>query len=309
MDRLAAMRVFAAVVDTGSFSGAARQLRCGNSTVTEAVMKLERHLGVQLLNRTTRKLALTWEGEQYYRRVRQLLSEVDDLELSIGDTRAIPRGRLAVDVPAALGRAYIVPALPRFSAAHPLLEIELSLDPRPGSHVGAKVDLSIQFGEPQDGDLVAKKIYETRHVACAAPEYLAAQGEPQHPGELRKLNCLGFFSSPREPPLIWRFAKGGEVCDHEPAGTIALNSSEALIEVATRGAGVIYMPDILVRSAMAAGSLRPLLRDWDTLRRPLYLVRPRERYVSAKVRTFGRFVEDIFDAIARADRKKLRATG
>jgi DNA-binding transcriptional LysR family regulator len=293
MDQLSAMRVFVRVVEHGSFSQAANLLRHSNSSVTDAVMRLEKHLGVRLLNRTTRRVSPTWEGQQYYQQVKLMLAELDSLESAIGDMRLTPRGRLTVEIPIALGMAYIVPALPEFAAAYPLLEICVLFTPRPTSS-GTKADLALRLGELADSDAIAKKICELRHLACATPDYLAQHGEPHHPNELGRHNCLGFFSPEERAPREWLFENGQESVRHAPVGNLQLNSSEALIELASHGAGIIYLPDLLVQRAIQKGAMRAILPDWDTLHLPLYLVQPHKRYSSAKVQVFGEFLEKLF---------------
>lgn len=297
MDRLNAMRIFVAVVESGSFSGAAKKLALGNPTVSESVKNLEQALGVRLLDRTTRRMNATAEGALYYERCRTVLADIDEVELALSEARAKPRGRLRVAVPAALGHAYIVPALAEFAACYPDLRTTVLLDPGPTSPLESGVDVAIQLGQLKDSSLVARKIYETRHVACAAPNLLARQGEPRHPKDLRAMNCLGFYSPNTRRLLEWQFRKGSEIWTHVPAGNLLLNSSEALIDLAIRGTGVIYMLDVLIRSAVSAGTLTPILGDWTTLARPLYLVHSHKRHVPAKVRAFEAFIEHLFGRI------------
>jgi LysR family transcriptional regulator, regulator for bpeEF and oprC len=300
MDRLAAMRNFVAVVETGGFSRAAKKLAVANATITESIKNLEKHLGVRLLDRTTRHTGPTWEGRIYYDRCRALIAEVDELEITLGESSSTPRGQLRVEVPAALGHAYIVPALPRFAAQYPEIHTTVLLNPDPAGLVESGIDLAVQLGELKDSRLVARRVYQARHIACAAPRLLARHGPPRHPRDLRSMNCLGFYAAHSGRILEWQFRKRRQVWKFTPDGNLLFNSSEALIDVATRGGGVIYMLDILIQPAVAAGKLKPLFTDWETLNRPVFVVHPHKRHVPAKVRVFADFIESLFRESAPA---------
>ncbi len=288
------MRIFVTVVESGSFSRAAKKLALGNPAVSDSIKNLEKALAVRLLDRTTRRMNPTAEGTLYYERCRAVLADIDEIELALSETRAKPRGRLRVAVPAALGHAYIIPALADFAARYPDLRTTVLLDPGPGSPVESGVDVAIQLSQLQNSRLVARKIYQTKHIACAAPSLLALHGEPKHPKELHAMNCLGFFAPSTGRVLAWQFRKGGESWAHLPAGNLLLNSSEALIDLAIRGNGVIYMLDVLIKRATSAGALKPILTDWTTLARPVYLVHSHRQHVPAKVRVFEDFMERLF---------------
>lgn len=300
MDRLTAMRNFVAVVETGSFSRAAKKLAAANATITESIRNLEKYLGVRLLDRTTRHTSPTWEGKLYYDRCRTLISEVDDLETTLGESSSTPRGQLRVEVPAALGHAYIVPALPRFAAQYPEIHTTVLLNAGPVGMVESGIDLALQLGELKDSRLVARRIHEARHIACAAPKLLARHTELRHPRDLARMNCLGFYAPHSGRILEWQFRKGRQSWKSTPDGNLLFNSSEALIDVAVRGGGVIYMLDILIQPAVSAGRLKPLFTDWETLRRPIYLVHPHKQHVPAKVKVFADFIEHLFQEMALA---------
>ncbi len=292
------MRIFVAVVENSSFSRAAKKLTLGNPAVSESIKNLEKILGVRLLDRTTRRMNPTAEGTLYYERCRTVLADIDEIELALSETRAIPRGRLRVAVPAALGHAYIVPALAEFAARYPDLRTTVLLDAGPTSPLESGVDVAMQLGQLKDSRVIARRIYQAKHVACAAPALLARQGEPRHPKDLHAMNCLGFYAPNTGRLLEWHFRKGTETWDHVPAGNLLLNSSEALIDLAVRGTGVIYMLDVLIRPAVSAGALKPILTDWTTLARPLFLVHSHKQHVPAKVRVFEDFMERLFARLA-----------
>ena len=298
MDRLNAMRTFVAVVESGSFSGAAKKLTMANPTVSESIKNLEKELGVRLLDRTTRRVSPTSEGTLYYERCRSVLADIDEVELALSETRATPRGRLRLAVPAALGHAYIVPALAQFAELYPDLCTTVLLEPAPASPAESGVDLAIQLGELKDSRVAARRLYEARHIACAAPSLLTRTGAPAHPKDLQAMNCLGFYAPNTGRVREWQFRKGAEAWNHLPAGNLVFNSSEALIETAVRGGGVIYMLDVLVKHAVSAGMLKPILTDWSTLERPVFLVHPHQQHVPAKVRVLADFMQQLFARLA-----------
>lgn len=298
MDRLAAMRTFVAVVEAGGFSRAAQKLGLANASVTEAVKNLEEHLGVQLLNRTTRSVRPTYEGAAYFSRCQSLLAEMEEIEGMISESQSTPRGRLVFEVPAGLGHLFVVPALQRFASENPDIKVVILLDPGPKRLVEGGIDIALQLGDLKDSNLISRKICYTKYVVCASPEYVSGHGVPQHPSELKDKNCMGFFAPHSGRIVEWQFSKGTKAINHIPAGTPNFNSSLALIDMAQRGAGIIYTLDLLVRAHLRDGRLIQLLPEWRTIRRPLYLVYPQKRYLPSKVRTFIKFIESLdFDAM------------
>jgi LysR family transcriptional regulator, regulator for bpeEF and oprC len=284
------MEVFARVVELGSFSRAADRLEMANASVTTIVRNLENHLGVRLLNRTTRSLSLTDDGRAFYERSQRILAEVQETEDSLKQTRVKPQGRLRVDMPTSIGRLYVVPALPRFTAQYPDLKINLTLNDQVTDLVEEAVDLVIRVGTLHDSTLVARKIYDTRLVACASPEFIARFGEPQTPHELGRFSCLGYFALDLGRIRSWRFEKDGESYEQHPDGSFHVNSMEALADAGVAGAGVVYIPDNIASRPIAAGLLKPILHDWCNVTTPVWVAWPQNRHLSAKVRAFADFV-------------------
>lgn len=285
------MRAFVAVVDSGGFSRAAQKLGLANASITEAIQNLEKHLGVQLLNRTTRSVRPTYEGAAYYARCQSILADIEETEEMISESHATPRGRLVVEVPAGLGHLFIVPALKQFSEENPDIKIVVLLDPGPTRLVEGGIDLALQLGDLKDSNLISRKLCNTRYIACASPGYLAQHGTPSHPSDLKDKNCMGFFA-PRNGKIVeWIFSKGNKTVTHIPTGTPNFNSSMALINAAQRGGGIIYTLDLLIKSQIEDGTLVPVLSEWKTQRRPLYIVYPQKRYLPSKVKTFIKFIE------------------
>lgn len=297
MDLLTSMRHFVAVVETGSFSQAAKRLGVANATVTQSIKNLEDHLGVRLINRTTRRMNLTWEGGIYEQRCRAMLADLEDIERTLAKAAAAPRGRLTVEMPAAIGQALIVPALVEFARAYPDVQTVVLLNPGSSSLVEDGIDVALQLSDLENSSLIARKVHTLRHVACASPGYIDAEGDPSHPDELQRLSCLGFYGPRTGKPLEWTFHRDGNTVSHVPAGPFHSNSSDALINVAIRDGGIVYMPDALVHRHLLSGRLVEVLSGWETLERSLFLVYPDRKNLPAKVQAFARFVEQIFENI------------
>ena len=194
MDRLQAMRVFARVAELGSFARAAEALALSRARVSEAVAGLERALGARLLHRTTRRLALSDDGRAFYERAARILADVDEAEALVTRGRSQARGRLRVDMPMALARLHVVPALPRLLARHAGLELEVRLENRAIDLVAEGIDCAISYGPPADTELVARRIGTTHLVTCAAPSYLARHPAPRTPEALARHNAIAFLS-------------------------------------------------------------------------------------------------------------------
>ncbi len=295
MDRLQSMEVFRWVVDLGSFSRAADRLDLSNATVTAHVGALEKRLGIKLLNRTTRRLALTDDGAAYLDHVRRVLADVEETETLLTAGRTTPRGILRVDVPTAIGRQFIVPALPRFAAQYPELRVVAILDDRRIDLLEEGVDAAVRIGPLAESSLVARRVFDASWVTCASPDYLALHGTPQTPDDLARHQCLGLYSVTRGAVLEWAFEQAGERIAFSPAGALAVSNAEALLDVAVGGAGLAQAFDAMAGRWIAAGALRPVLQDWQRQDRyPISVVYPQSRHLSAKVRVFTDFVAGLF---------------
>ena len=294
MDRLLAMQVFSKVVEAGSFSGAARRLELPNATVSTLLRNLEAHLGVRLINRTTRRMHLTDDGAAYYERCQRILAEIEETESALARTRTKPQGRLRVDLPTAFGRQHFVHALPTFLDRYPDIKLMMTMTDRRVDFIEDGIDAAVRGGSLEDSTLIARRIHEARYVACAAPDFIRSHGEPKSPWDLAHYRCLGFYSPLNEAVSPWVFSRNGQTVTHAVDGRININSSDALIEAATIGTGIIYLLDVSVSHAIASGALKPLLTDWQTHSVPLSVVYPQTRHLSAKVRVFVDFIASMF---------------
>jgi LysR family transcriptional regulator for bpeEF and oprC len=294
MDRLQAMRIFARVAELGSFARAADALGLSRARVSEAVAGLERSLGARLVHRTTRRLSLSDDGRAFYDRVARILADVDEAETLVAHGRSQTRGRLRVDMPMALARLVVVPALPRLLARHPEIQLEVRLENRAINLVVEGVDCAISYGPPSDADLVARKVGTTHLVTCAAPAYLARHPAPRTPEALASHNAIAFLALATARPATWEFERAGVRRIHRPIGNLAFNSMEACVEAAQAGLGITQVLSSLAHRAIASKSLLPVLLDWATEGPSLYMVYPSNRQQSARIRAFIEFVTVIF---------------
>jgi LysR family transcriptional regulator for bpeEF and oprC len=295
MDLIHEMRVFCAVVDKGSFVGAADQLDMSKSAVTAHVADLEKRLSVRLLQRTTRRLNLTEDGAAYLEHCRRVIADVDETINTLSKGRAIPRGRLRVDSVPTIGVQYIMPALPRFTEQYPEVEVVLTLNDQLVDLLAESVDVAIRVGELTDSSFVARRVFEDRYVLCAAPNYLERFGTPQTPDDLPQHKCLAMYLQTAGRIWPWVFEKDGEHREWTPNSRISTSSLEALIPAAIAGAGIVYISQGVIGRALASRQLVPILTDWTRKDRlPVSVVYPHNRHLSAKTRAFADFVAGLF---------------
>jgi len=294
MDRLESLRIFCRVVELNSFSRAADQLQLSNASVTNHVAGLESHFGVRLLNRTTRKLSMTDDGRSCYERAQRLIGEMTELEDVLQGARLTPKGILRVDIPTAIGRIYIAPALARFVARYPEVSLRVHVTDRAVDIIEERADVAIWMGELKDSNMVARLIYQSRSLCCASPEFLAQHGRPSRPEDLLQYPCLGFIQPNSGQIVPWQFARGEENFAFTPQASIAINHAESLIHAATTGAGVVQLLSSSLTPPINAGLLVPILEDWTTAGPPVSVVYPQNRHLSPKVRAFVDFVSEIF---------------
>ena len=293
MDRLQAMQVFVRIVDTASFSRAAEMLRLPKATVSTSIQALESHLGVKLLNRTTRRVHVTPDGAAYYARCVRILAEIDETESALGGAQSAPRGKLRVDVGAAFGRRMLIPALPEFFRRYPDLRLDLGCSDRPVDLIEEGIDCVVRGGPFIEQTLVARQVGAVQIVFCATPGYLAERGVPTHPRELENHRFVNYFARRWGNFLSWNFNRDGERIELALDGIIAVDDSEAYLEAGLAGLGVFAMATFMVDDALADGRLTRLLADWQTDPVPIYVMYPQHRHLSAKVRVFAEWVGDL----------------
>ncbi|KQZ77171.1 LysR family transcriptional regulator [Sphingopyxis sp. Root214] len=259
-DRARAMEVFTVAVAEGSFSAAGRCLGLTPSAVSRTIDRIEARLGVRLLLRSTRALALTAEGEAYLRAARRILADLDDAEQAIADQGA-PRGRLRVSAAQAHGRLSIVPLLGDFVRLHPHILVDISLADRLVDLATGQADVAIRFGPLADSLLTARKLGESRRVIIASPAYLAAHGTPLVPEDLHGHNCLNFNFRRAEP--TWPFRDGDREFALSVQGNIEANNGETLGQLAAAGVGIARVGAFSIADQIASGALVPILEDYN----------------------------------------------
>jgi DNA-binding transcriptional LysR family regulator len=300
------MSAFVRAVELGGFSTAARELGLTPSAISKLVTRLEDRLGVRLLNRTTRRLALTPEGEAYFHRCQRILGDIRDAEEEVARFRAEPRGLLRVNVGTAFGMHQLTPALPEFLARHREMQVELTVTDRVVDLIEEGADLGIRLGTLPDSTLVARRICELERVICAAPVYLRKHGTPKKPEDLARHNCLNitYSASLRR----WPFDAAEGVRHVEVAGNVSASTAESLLQLALLGVGIIRLSDAFVGAAIAEGRLVPLLKDVHHAEPlPLHAVYPQGRHRSPRVAAMIDFLVERFgDAPWRAGAGRAR---
>ena len=259
-DRARSMEVFAATVAEGSFSAAGRCLGLTPSAISRTIDRIEARLGVRLLLRSTRALALTAEGEAYLRAARRILADLDDAEQAIADQGA-PRGRLRVSAAQAHGRLSIVPLLGDFVRLHPHILVDISLADRLVDLAAGQADVAIRFGPLADSALTARKLGESRRVIIASPAYLARHGTPRVPEDLHGHNCLNFNFRRAEP--TWPFRDGAREFALPVQGNIEANNGETLGQLAAAGVGIARVGAFSIAEEIASGQVVPILEDYN----------------------------------------------
>jgi LysR family transcriptional regulator for bpeEF and oprC len=293
MDQLVCMRSFVRVADLHSFTRAADALGISRAVVSTHVAELERHLRCQLFHRTTRRVGLTSDGAEYLARCQRILAELEAADETLRRTRLSPQGRLRVDVPVVFGRALLIPALPKFTARYPDLQLEVQFNDRVIDLIAEEVDLVVRVGAVREPHLVARRVVTTRLLTCAAPEYLRAHGVPAEPEELRRHKLVGHLAAGNRRARKWQFQRGAVRKQLTLAFNVAFNSVEAQIMAATRNAGIVQTMDLVVAEALATGRLEVVLREWSAPGAPISVVCRSALRDSPKIRVFADFATEL----------------
>ncbi|MBM3488059.1 MAG: LysR family transcriptional regulator [Alphaproteobacteria bacterium] len=292
MDRLTSMAIFARVVEAEGFSAAVERLGLSRGAVSKHILQLEDHLGVRLLNRTTRRVSLTEIGRTYYERCIRVLGEVEEADQIVARLYAEPRGTLRVNGPMSFGILHLGNAIADFLYAHPRLGVDLALDDRFVDVVEEGYDVAIRIARLADSSLIARRLAPARCVLVAAPRYLAAHGTPHHPGELARHRCLAYtyLASGNE----WRLTGAGGAETVRISGPFAANNGDVIKAAALEGAGIALLPTFMVGPALRDGSLMRVLPGHELPTLSIFAVYPANRHVSAKVRVFIDFLVERF---------------
>ncbi len=309
MDTPGEMKAFVRAVELGGFSAAARDLDLTPSALSKLTTRLEDRLGVRLMNRTTRKLALTAEGEAYFASARRILMEIEEAESAVTRFSAHPKGLLRVNVGAAFGLHQLAPALPKFLDRYPQIEMDITVTDRLVDLVEEGADVAIRNSVLADSSLVAKKICDLQRVICASPAYLKKHGTPLRAVDLLQHNCISISGAPqlRRWPFDVAAVKAGGVggvSDKvteksieyiDVKGNVSANNAEALLQLAATGVGIIRLTDVIVGDGIRAGWLTPILVDMHHVEPvPLSAVYPHGKHKSPRVAAFVNFLVETF---------------
>lgn len=288
MDRFDAMRAFARVVESGSFTKAADTLQISKTTVTQQVQQLEARLRVKLLNRTTRRVSVTADGAAYYERVLRLLADMDDAETSLSDATSRPRGRLRVDVPSPFARMILVPALPAFHARYPDIQLALGVSDRLVDLLSENVDCVIRGGEITDQSLMARRIGDLRSGVYATPGYLQRAGVPEHPQQLADTHhrIVGFQWGKAGKVFPYAMRRDGERVEVRGRHVLVVDDGNAYLAAGLAGLGALWLPHYMSLPHVQRGELVELFASWQFEPMPMYIAYPPNRHVSAKLRVF-----------------------
>jgi DNA-binding transcriptional LysR family regulator len=296
MDRLGLMETYVRVLETGSFSAAARHLNVGQSAVSKSISHLEERLGVRLLMRTTRGLMPTEAGRAYYERARRTIEEAEEADFAARDAGARLTGCLRVSAGVTFARLYLLPRLAPFLAEHPGLSIEFVLNDGPVDLIEERVDIGLRYGPLAASSLIGRKIATARRLVLGTPGYFDRAGVPTTPAELTEHEVV-IYTRDHGGGDMWIFRKGGSEASVTLQGRLRLNSSEGLRAAVLNGLGLAVVSNWLFAPELACGAVRAVLAEWTLPEIELWLIFPTGRIVNARARAFAAFVEDAIQKI------------
>ncbi|MDO1580724.1 LysR family transcriptional regulator [Rhizobium oryzicola] len=292
MDRFDRLQLFVRIVERRSFSAAAADLGLARSTVTEVIKQLEADLGASLLQRTTRHVAPTLDGEAFYQRCLGILADVEDAESIFRD--AEPRGLLRIDAHPYLTQRFLLPKLPEFLQRYPHLDLQIGQGDRVVDLIREGVDCAIRAGELQDSDLIVRKLGTIAEVTCASPGYLERFGRPTHPQELTDHQCVGFISSRTGEVMPLEFMLDKKPVMIRVQSRVSVNDSGTMAELARLGFGIIQAPRYRLQTDLESGHLVEILSDYPPTPTPLSALYHRSRQLSPRLRVFLNWASDVF---------------
>jgi len=288
------MAFFSLLARCGSFSRAAGELSLSTPAVSKRLAQLEARLGVQLLNRTTRRVSLTQEGEIYLQHARRILVDIEDMERLVSNAVAAPQGLLRVNATQGFGRSHVAPLISRFVKAHPQVQVELQLTVNPPPLSEDAFDVCIRFGEPPDARVMARKLAPNRRLLCASPAYLARHGVPKTPHELMHHNCIGIRQG-SDGYGVWRLSAGKQTETLKVRGNLSTSDGEIAVNWALDGHGILMRAEWDIAKYLRSGRLRQVLENWQTPPADIHVVYPQRHQLSARVRAFVDFLAQHFE--------------
>ncbi|MCD0503201.1 LysR family transcriptional regulator [Bordetella petrii] len=294
MDRFAALQLFIRIVELGSFTEAAGALNIPRATATHAIKELENRLGARLLDRTTRQVKATLDGQAFYERSKRVLAELEDAETSLSTHVAHPHGTLRLDLHGAHATMIILPRIGEFRERYPQIDIVISSGDRLVDLVKEGIDCVVRAGQPRDSSLVVRKLAEMPEIICASPEYLARHGTPTHPRELAGHQGIGFFSRGHDSRYPFTVIVDGKVEEFEASGWVSVSDAACYTSAALAGCGLIQVPRFRLEEHLQAGRLVQVLADWTCPELPVCALYPFHRQLSPRVRVFIDWARELY---------------
>jgi DNA-binding transcriptional LysR family regulator len=298
MQDLRTLAIFVKVAERLSFVRAAAELGITQSGVSNAISRLEDQIGTPLLARTTRKVSLTEHGAAFFERCRQALAEIEEAEQVLKNAQLKPSGNLRIDMPVSFGRIKVVPLMGAFQARYPDIALRLTFNDRYVDLVEEGIDVSIRFGVLQDSSLIARRLGGAQLSVVGAPRYFTKHGTPKRPEDLAAHNCLAFTFRETRLAREWRFAQSGAQGGVEtalaPKGNMSLSDGASVCDAARAGYGLAQLQDFFIDVLVARGQLVSVLDKFKPAAQPIWLVYPRTRHLSPKVRVFVDFMVEKF---------------
>jgi DNA-binding transcriptional LysR family regulator len=294
------LQFFYLLANKGSLVATARELGITPPAVSKRLTALEARLGIRLVNRTTRSMSLTSEGELYFSHAARILTQIDELEQLLSSSRATPKGLIRVNASLGFGRRHIGPALAAFFAQYPEVEIQLEISDHPLDLATHGFDLGIRFGSLPDATFHARKIASNRRLLCASPLYLDKYGTPQKLADLHQHNCI-FIRQNESPYGVWSFTHGGHTENIKVQGALGCNDGEVALNWALEGYGVLLRAEWDIARYVRSGRLRLVLEDQTPTRADVYAVYPQQLHLSARVRSLIDFLIERFKHLDKVD--------
>ncbi|PIF25242.1 DNA-binding transcriptional LysR family regulator [Acidovorax sp. 62] len=297
------MAFFSLLARCGSFSATARELNVSTPAVSKRLAQMEARLGVQLLNRTTRRVSLTPEGETYLAHARRILADIADMEQLVSRTQSTPQGLLRVNATLGFGRSHIAPLISDFVRSHPQVQVQLQLSVDPPPLASDAFDVCIRFGEPPDARVIARRIAPNRRLLCASPAYLAQRGTPKIPSDLARHDCIGIRQGD-DAYGQWRLSparKSSAVEVVKVRGGLSTNDGEIAVNWALEGHGIVMRAEWDVARYLRSGRLVQVLADHHTPPADIYAIYPQRHQAAARVRAFVDFLVGRFASSTPGD--------
>ncbi|WP_137174771.1 LysR family transcriptional regulator [Massilia sp. HP4] len=294
MDRFDALKLFIRIVERESFTEAAQVLGMPRATATHAIKELEKRLGARLLERTTRQVRPTLDGQAFYERSKRVLAELEDAEASLSTHIADPRGSLRLDLHGAHATMIILPRIGEFHDRYPHIDVVLSSGDRLVDLVGEGIDCVVRAGHPRDSTLVARKLADLPEMICASPDYLARHGVPRHPRDLAQHRGIGFFSRGNPNQFPFTLMVDGQVTQFAANGWLSVSDAECYTGAALAGCGLIQVPRFRLEEHLKTGRLVQVLAEWPCPDLPVCALYPFHRQLSPRVRVFIDWVGSLY---------------